>query len=157
MVDASDSTRSGFASKGQSQQRPGKARNPSLSSSRAPSTFSPPNTSIGKKEEKLSCGHGRHLERLFCQWKAILRPLSKHTFVDVMSMEDLWDYPCAPGVISLTRNIEGNLKRRDHLASEKDVFPSIRKAQIESTKLKRLSHMCSSRVPVILHPSLYWH
>lgn len=57
----------------------------------------------------------------------------------------------APGVIALIRNTGGGLKAWEHLDAAQDAFRKIRMA----LDLQKISKLCSGRVPVRLHPSLY--
>lgn len=79
------------------------------------------------------------------QRKVFLRLLFECT-----STEDLWNL-----IITLIRNMGGNLKVKDYLVGAKDVIIDARMVHIESPVLKKMSNLCAGRVLVILHPSLY--
>lgn len=85
---------------------------------------------------------------------AHLRSHFNSTSVDGMSTEGLNNFLNAPGVVTLIRNMDGNLKVWGHLAGARDAFPKIRMAQIELPALKKMSQMCLGRVLVLLHPLL---
>lgn len=95
------------------------------------------------------------LDRDQSSQKTILRPLFKYTSMDSKSMEDTRNFPKAPGVTTLIRNMRGNLKVCDHLAEARDTFPNIKMTKLGSPELRRMSQMYAERVPVILHPCLY--
>lgn len=79
-----------------------------------------------------------------------MRPLFNFTSVDGMSTEDLTNILHTISVITMTRNTVGDIKVWDHLAGSANAFPKIRMTQIESPDLKRLSNICSGRVPLSL-------
>lgn len=70
-------------------------------------------------------------------------------------MEDTRNFPKAPSVSTLIRNMRGNLKVLDYLAEARDTFSNIKMTELGSPELIKMSQMYAERVQVILHPCLY--